>query len=504
MTIEEINKLKEVVSKSYKIEEQSCQKLLGEDYSSLESSGVWENHKDKLIEDSIMGNNVLVIGSEAILNKQKYPKTNGDSELLLLECLKEKNKKRYGYADTFSDIIECPNLISDISQVLEDKKIQWRKQAIDMLDPCLRLLLESKCFRLIITTAYDPILEYALLSVWGNSLVVKNILDERLVERDICREDNRKSEFYDITPTLFYAFGKAKNGTKSEYAIDDDLKVITISSWLGLNRPKQLLEYIERKDILDIGCNFENWVFRFFWFVLGQRPDQSHYDFLKKKGSVAIMFSDKTNDIEKNKEFFDSKDIDYYDNSRIFMGLLAPELVDESVPKEGDIFISYASEDFPTARKIYDHLKNQRQSVWFDIRLKAGDRYGDYIKKGIEQCNIFMPILSNQTIKDLKEWKEGKRTEPRYYMREWALAQEKADDIERQNQKGDEKNMFIVIPIVIEEYSPSDTSYHNVELVTDCIHGASVYSGNVRATLEDLCEIIDKHVSDWKKKHANI
>jgi len=496
MTIEEINKLKEVVSKSYKIEEQSCQKLLGEDYSSLESSGVWENHKDKLIEDSIMGNNVLVIGSEAILNKQKYPKTNGDSELLLLECLKEKNKKRYGYADTFSDIIECPNLISDISQVLEDKKIQWRKQAIDMLDPCLRLLLESKCFRLIITTAYDPILEYALLSVWGNSLVVKNILDERLVERDICREDNRKSEFYDITPTLFYAFGKAKNGTKSEYAIDDDLKVITISSWLGLNRPKQLLEYIERKDILAIGCNFENWVFRFLWYILGQKPDMSYND--KKKGSVAIMLSTNTSDIEKTKDFFDKKDIAYYHNSRLFMGLLAPELVPESVPQDGEIFISYASEDFPTARKIYDYLKSQRQSVWFDIRLKAGDRYGDYIRKGINQCNVFMPILSNQTIKDIDDIKAKRRKEPRYYMREWSIAQEHWSEIQ------DDSSMFIVIPVVIEDYSPAEDTYHNKTFIPDCIHGSSVYySSHAHVSLDDLMKVINQHINEWKEKHSN-
>jgi len=502
MNIKELKELKEKVLKNSEREERYCKEKLQDNYVPLSTSGLWEEREDALVEYSLMGNNVLVIGSEAILDKEKFPDTSGDSEVFMLNCLKEKNKKAYGWATSFVDIADNPNLVKDIAEVVDANKSKWVTQAIGMIDPSLRLLLESKCFRLVITTTFDPILEYALSSIWGE-LTVRNILDEMKSERDISRDNNRKSEFYDITPTLFYAFGKAKR-IKSDYAINDDMKVLTIANWLGNNKPIELLRYIENKNILAIGCNFENWVFRFFWFVLGQRPDQSHYDFLKKKGSVAIMFSDKTNDIEKNKEFFDSKDIDYYDNSRIFMGLLAPELVDESVPKEGDIFISYASEDFPTARKIYDHLKNQRQSVWFDIRLKAGDRYGDYIKKGIEQCNIFMPILSNQTIKDLKEWKEGKRTEPRYYMREWALAQEKADDIERQNQKGDEKNMFIVIPIVIEEYSPSDTSYHNVELVTDCIHGASVYSGNVRATLEDLCEIIDKHVSDWKKKHANI
>lgn len=503
MNIKELKELKEQVSKNYKREEKYCKEKLRDDYVPLCTSGLWEERRETLIEYSLMGNNVLVIGSEAILDKEKYPDTSGDSEVFLLNCLKEKNKKAYGWATSFVDIADNPNLVKDIAKVVDANNSKWITQAIDMIDPSLRLLLESKCFRLVITTAFDPILEYALRSIWGE-LTVRNILDERNSERDISRDNNRKSEFYDITPTLFYAFGKAKREIKSDYAINDDMKVLTMANWLGNNKPKELLQYLENKNVLAIGCNFENWVFRFFWFVLGQRPDQSNYDFSKKKGSVAIMFSDQTNDVEKNKEFFDSKDIDYYDNSRIFMSLLASELVDESVPEEGDIFISYASEDFPTARNIFDYLKNQRQSVWFDIRLKAGDRYGDYIEKGIDQCNIFMPILSNQTIKDLKDWKEKKRTEPRYYMREWAMAQEKAENIEKHNQKENEKEMFIVIPIVIEDYSPSDAFYHNTELVPDCIYGASVfYSGSVRATLEDLCKIIDKQVSDWKEKHRN-
>lgn len=497
MTIEELKKLKDAALRSYAHEEESCKKLLGEDYSSLESCGVWENHKDKLIEDSLMGNNVLVLGSEAILDKQKYPNTNGDSELLLLECLKEKYKKHYRYAETFADIIESSNLKSDIKQILEDKKNLWRMQAIDMLDPCLRLLLESKCFRLIITTAYDPILEYALQSIWGNSLVVKNILDERKGERDICFEDNTKSEFYDIAPTLFYAFGKAKNGANSDYAIDDDLKVITISSWLGADKPKLLLQYIERKDILAIGCNFENWVFRFLWYILGQAPDKQYNE--KKKGSVAIMLSTDTSDAEKTKDFFDKKDIAYYHNSRLFMGLLAPELVPENVPQDGDIFISYASEDFPTARKIYDYLKSQRQSVWFDIRLKAGDRYGEYIRNGINQCNVFMPILSNQTIKDIDDIISKRRKELRYYMREWGIAQEHYS--ETQN----DSSLFVVIPVVIEDYSPSNDTYHNRTFIPDCIHGSSVYySSHEHVSLDDLMKVINQHINDWKEKHPNI
>ena len=182
------------------------------------------------------------------------------------------------------------------------------------------------------------------------------------------------------------------------------------------------------------------------------------------------------------------------------MGLLAPELVSESVPQDGDIFISYASEDFPTARKIYDYLKSQRQSVWFDIRLKAGDRYGDYIRKGINQCNVFMPILSNQTIKDIDDIKANRRKAPRYYMREWAIAQEHLSEI----QDKDNSSMFIVIPVVIEDYSPTDDTYHNMTFIPDCIHGSSVYySSRAHVSLDDLMKVINQHITEWKETHPN-
>lgn len=255
MSIEELDKLKEKVLKNYKREEKFCKEMLQDNYVPLSTSALWEEREAALVECSLMGNNVLVIGSEAILDKEKFPNTDGDSEIFLLNCLKGINKKAYGWATSFADIDAHPNLVGDIAKVVATNSPQWTKQAIDMIDPSLRLLLESKCFRLIITTAYDPILEYALRSIWGE-LTVRNILDERKSERDINRDNNRKSEFYDIAPTLFYAFGKAKRA-KSDYAINDDMKVLTIANWLGNTKPEELLRYIENKNILAIGCNFE-------------------------------------------------------------------------------------------------------------------------------------------------------------------------------------------------------------------------------------------------------
>ena len=471
MTKEELDLLKKTV----------IQRQNDNQTQTLKNSYEWQNNRERLIVRSLRGKNVLVIGSEAILNKS-FPsdfndstilnKAKGDTEQLIFEYL--KNNKLYAGYNSLTDAQEIPSLFRDINKILKDKDNEWRNCALEMLDPSLRLLLESKCFRLVITTAFDPILEYALLKIWGDELKIKNIHDADMSNTDILTEINRKSEFYDINPTLYYAFGKAIAGTNSMYALIDDRKIYTIDCWLASRKPEKLLQYILYKDIMAIGCKFENWVFRFFWYLLGQKPSgfPSHaFETTCKEGSVAIMLSDENNEEEKIKSFIDKKDnIDYFEDSRAFMSLLAPELVPEIPPQIGEFFISYASENFSTANIIYNLLIENKQKVWFDIRLKAGDRFNEEINKGIEQCSVFLPILSNQTKKDLLQKKE------RYYQREWELANEKF--IKNRN--------FLVIPIVIEEYSVTDAEYHNVESVTDCIKNATCFPINEHVSLNQL------------------
>lgn len=472
----------------------------------------WNSHDngDRLISYSLAGKNVLVIGSEAILKKD-FPenfndfevlnKAKGDSEQLLLEYLKKENDIYEKY-DSFAKIQEANILFwDDLDSLIGEKEDEWRENALEMIDPSLRLLLSSKCFRLVITTSFNPILEFALQKIWGGGLVVKNIHDYDINQTDIMTEQNRKSEFYDINPTLYYAFGKLVAGTSTIFAIIDDRKIYTIDCWLGARKPNNLLQYILKKDIIAVGCKFENWVFRFFWYILGQKPNMSTANFgfenSNKNCSVAIMLSGSTDDEERTKKFLKTNKIKYYDDSRAFMSLLAPELIQNDFePQSGDIFISYASEDFATANLIYEYLKSQRQSVWFDIRLRAGDLYDERIKDGIEQCNIFLPILSNQTKKDLQ-----KDNNDRYYQKEWKKANEEM--LKEREIAEDKRRMFVTIPVVIEDYSCTNNEYHNDNLIPECIYKASCFfAANEHVQLSDLLSEIEAQREVWNKKHA--
>lgn len=466
-------------------------------------SSKWRNNRERLINYSLEGRNVLVIGNEAILKKEfsddfcdseLLNEANGDSEQLLLAYLRQKNSRAYGGCNSLSEIHDIKDLFQDIADVLEEKEDDWWENALEMIDPSLRLLLASKCFRLVITTSFDPILEYAMLRIWGKGLVIKNIHDDvKMIDTDIMTETNRKSEFYDINPTLYYAFGKAVAGISNKmYAVTDDRKIYTIDCWLGSRKPNNLLQYILNKDIIAVGCKFENWVFRFFWYLLGQKPDMSivnnSYESSYKTGSVAIMLSDNTDDEIRTKSFLRDKQINYYDDSRAFMSLLAPALILEDLPQVGEIFISYASEDFATARNIYDYLKSHKQHVWFDIRLRAGDRYDSDIKEGISQCNIFLPVLSNQTAKDLEN------NNNRYYRKEWELANSRMLECQKEDE------MFLTIPVVIEDYSVKG-KYHNETLVPDCIFNSSCFFTKEHVQLAELFNEIEEHRNKWDAKH---
>jgi TolB-like protein/predicted Zn-dependent protease len=88
--------------------------------------------------------------------------------------------------------------------------------------------------------------------------------------------------------------------------------------------------------------------------------------------------------------------------------------VERSAPK-GAVFLSYAREDTEAARRIADALRSQGIEVWFDQNeLRGGDAWDAKIRKQINDCTLFLPIISQHT----QERSKG------YFRLEWKLAVE--------------------------------------------------------------------------------
>jgi len=98
------------------------------------------------------------------------------------------------------------------------------------------------------------------------------------------------------------------------------------------------------------------------------------------------------------------------------------------------VFLSYASEDSEAAQRIADALKAAGIEVWFDkSELGGGDAWDHKIRQQIQDCALFMPLVSRSTEARL----EG------YFRREWRLAADRMLDMA-------EAKPFLV-PVVIDD-----------------------------------------------------
>ncbi len=79
------------------------------------------------------------------------------------------------------------------------------------------------------------------------------------------------------------------------------------------------------------------------------------------------------------------------------------------------IFLSYAREDAAAANRIAEALRSNGVEVWFDqSELRGGDAWDQKIRRQIDACALFMPIISRNT----EERGKG------YFRLEWKLAVE--------------------------------------------------------------------------------
>jgi TIR domain len=66
-----------------------------------------------------------------------------------------------------------------------------------------------------------------------------------------------------------------------------------------------------------------------------------------------------------------------------------------------DIFISYKREDQPIARKLADALEREGWTVWWDPKLRAGERFNDVIEKALKESKCVVVMWSKRSVESL-------------------------------------------------------------------------------------------------------
>lgn len=371
---------------------------------------------------------ILVVGSEVILNPSV--ESSGDVNDYILRCVNRMLESSY---KNFDEVMKhSGNEIDPIRNLLSWEKFKQSMEIGDVSDE-LQSLLRTKLFKIVITTTFDSYLELLLRDIWKERLRVVNVWDasslksfyERLLS---CRNVKDYCE-----PTLVYAFGKCEEKEGNLYARRDFEYIQTIEQWLRFDKHENLMmQFIQSKRLLSLGCKFDDWYFRFFWYILRRE------ELKQRDGDIAIAFDEddrsdqKLQNYLKNSRVITKTDTD----ARKFMGQIAKALtsMDTDNPyrelmlsyrRRGKIFFSYSNDDRDLARQLFQKLSPVYPNLWFDQEnILGGDSYEREIGYGISNAQVFIPLLTPSIAEDLKAGKTDN-----YYNKEWRQAAERQGEL---------------------------------------------------------------------------
>ena len=201
-----------------------------------------------------------------------------------------------------------------------------------------------------------------------------------------------------------------------------------------------LSSVFEDAALLFIGCNFPDWIFRFFLrFCFGSK--------MMNKGALEKNFLIEELTDEHSKAFLigNHKIKKFNEKPDVLVNRIYNELegrnrrnnIEESF-FNNRVFISYNREDFDLAGKINYQLKAKNIDTFFDENrdesgLEHGDDLDPKIRKAIDSSSHFLAILTSNLHK--------KENMKKYYKREWNYAAEN-------------KDIKVIYPLWSNDYNP--------------------------------------------------
>ena len=298
--------------------------------------------------------------------------------------------------------------IQDLYRPVNDALKAVVDEQANFIPEALIQLAKIKNFDLFVSTTCDDMLLRAINSVrYNGSLETEQIefAPNLSINKDI--PENRSKSY----TAIFNIFGRASALPQFAIHDEDTLEFVYILHSGRGNIPERMLGSIRSRNLLLIGCNFSDWLGRFF--IRGTNQTRLSGDRSKKEfmaDTIAAPESSLTLFLER-----------FSQNTRVFPGS-AKDFVNElskrwferhpadeppaagnatvnTSTRRGEIFVSYASEDRPAARLLVEAIeKIGGNVVWFDRHdLAAGDKWQSIILSSINRCSLFIPVVSINT-----------------------------------------------------------------------------------------------------------
>jgi hypothetical protein len=249
---------------------------------------------------------------------------------------------------------------------------------------------------------------------------------------------------------LLYLFGKSRSAPMFAIHDEDVLEYAHNVIAHGSQVPNRFLCELQQRNLLLVGCNFPDWLSRFFmratnqrrlsetyrnaWLIEQLQPEEGFTCFLKSFSRDTEILTE-SSPVEFVAELHQRWMAEHGTSPQD-----ADHLAEEDVPRGAMFFISYSRKtDLSRAEALYQALLRlgvTEGEVWFDRKtIEPGDDFRRRILDGIRSCRYFLPLLSQA----------ANNREGGFVFREWSTATDLLEEMNRE----------FLLPVIVDgDYKP--------------------------------------------------
>lgn len=291
-----------------------------------------------------------------------------------------------------------------------DEAIRQLTEADDFVVPApIRHLAEIAGFRLLVTLTPDDLLARSLRRRCAVNEIVHSPKLPTSERKDLSHDWSDRSG----QVQLLYLLGKSRPAPIFAIHDEDVLEYAHNVIARGSHVPTAFIGELQQRNLLLIGCNFPDWLSRFFLRAtrqnrLGSQADDRRewlVEQLKPEESLTCFLQSYSKDTEILAE---SAPMDFV--AELHRRWMAEYRADPppaltsagwSTPSQAMFFISYSRKtDLPRAESLYQALLKLgviENEVWFDRQtIEPGQDFRHRILDGIRNCRYFLALLSNE------------------------------------------------------------------------------------------------------------
>jgi hypothetical protein len=335
--------------------------------------------------------------------------------------------------------IDEGNRLEDVYPAL--MRIMPDRKDLSIPEPLSKLAAITP-FNLFVSTTFDPLLEWAVNETRYGGKPLTRVLSYAPNDAQDISPGVRQAD----RATIYHLLGKISSLPMYAVTQEDTLEFVHALQSEARN-PQRLFDELNRANLLILGCNYSDWLARFFLRTAKRKR------LIELRGNTDFIVDSSLRVDGRQMQFFHH----FSAQTKIFPEGSAADFVEELHARwqdrapavaesasvldgveEGCVFLSYASEDLPAALAIKHALEEDGIDVFFDKNhLEGGDAYEEKIARHIHRCSVFVPVVSRHTLTE----------ERRFFRREWRYACREALDAP--------PGARFIIPICLDDTSPN-------------------------------------------------